>query len=179
MKGFFNKVLIIDLANKTFRKEHIPDEVFENYLGGKGLGVYLLLKRSRPGTDPFSQENPFIIALGPISDTNIWGSSRYGVFSKSPLTNIFSESYSGGRVTEPISRTGHDAIILEGASAVPVFLEIDEEMVLFHDASDIWGLDSYHAQDLITKKVNRKVQGAYHRRSRVRDDLCHWRALPH
>jgi len=159
MKGFFNRALIIDLGKKTFHEEPIPDEVFENYLGGKGLGVYLLLKRCRPGIDVFSPENPFIITLGPISDTNIWGSSRYGVFTKAPLTGIFSESYSGGRVTEPISRTGHDAIILEGASANPVFLEIDEEKVFFHDASDIWGLDSYRAQDLITEKVKRKDAG--------------------
>lgn len=159
MKGFFHKVLIIDLANKKYHAEPIPDEVFENYLGGKGLGVYLLLKRCRPGTDPFSPENPFVIALGPISDTNIWGSSRYGVFTKSPLTGIFAESYSGGRITEPISRTGHDAIILEGVSPGPVFLEIDEEAVFFHDASDIWGSDSYRAQDLITEKVNRKDTG--------------------
>ncbi len=159
MKGFFHKALIIDLTNKAYHVEPIPDEVFENYLGGKGLGVYFLLKRCRPGTDPFSPENPFIVTLGPINDTNIWGSSRYGVFTRSPLTNIFSESYSGGRVAEPISRTGHDAIILEGASTSPVFLEIDEETVLFHDASDIWGSDSYQAQDLITKKVNRKDTG--------------------
>ncbi len=159
MKGFFHKALIIDLANKKYHVEPIPDEVFENYLGGKGLGVYLLLKRCRPGTDPFSPENPFVIALGPISDTNIWGSSRYGVFTKSPLTGIFAESYSGGRVTEPISRTGHDAIILEGASPGPVFLEIGEEAVLFHDATDLWGSDSYEAQDLITEKVDRKDTG--------------------
>jgi len=159
MKGFFHKALIVDLANKKYHTEPIPDEVFENYLGGKGLGVYLLLKRCRPGMDPFSPENPFVIALGPISDTNIWGSSRYGVFTKSPLTGIFAESYSGGRVTEPISRTGHDAIILEGASPGPVFLEIGEEAVFFHDASDLWGSDSYRAQDLITEKVGRKDTG--------------------
>jgi len=159
MKGFFHKALIIDLANKKYHAEPIPDEVFENYLGGKGLGVYLLLKRCRPGTDPFSPENPFIITLGPINDTNIWGSSRYGVFTKSPLTGIFSEAYSGGKVAEPISRTGYDAIVLEGSSPGPVFLEIDEEKVIFHDASDIWGSDSYRSQDLITEKVNRKGTG--------------------
>ncbi len=159
MKGFFHKALIIDLANKKYHAEPIPDEVFENYLGGKGLGVYLLLKRCRPGTDPFSPENPFIITLGPINDTNIWGSSRYGVFTKSPLTGIFSEAYSGGKVAEPISRTGHDAIVLEGSSPGPVFLEIDEKTVIFHDASDIWGSDSYRSQDLITEKVNRKGAG--------------------
>jgi len=159
MKGFFHKALVIDLTNKRHREEPIADEVFENYLGGKGLGVYLLLKRCRPGTDPFSPENPFIIALGPINDTKIWGSSRYGVFTKSPLTGIFSESYSGGKAAEPISRTGYDAVVLEGASPGPVFLEIGEGSVIFHDASDIWGLDSYRSQDLIAEKVNRTGAG--------------------
>ena len=159
MKGLFQKILVIDLSEKSFRDETIPEEVYKDFLGGKGLGVYLLLKRNRPGVDPFSPDNNFIISLGPISDTLIWGSSRYGVYTKSPLTGIFCESYSGGSVAEPMSRTGYDAIVLEGASSEPVFLEISDEGVDFRDASDVWGCDVYESQDFVSQKVGKDDLG--------------------
>ncbi|RTZ94108.1 MAG: aldehyde:ferredoxin oxidoreductase, partial [Deltaproteobacteria bacterium] len=129
MKGFFNRLLRIDLGKKTYRTEPIPDEVLEKTLGGKGLGTHLLLENNPPGVDPLSPENRFIVALGPVTDTAVPGSSRYGIFTKSPLTGIYSESYSGGHVAEFISRAGYDAVILEGASEMPVYVEITDEEV--------------------------------------------------
>jgi len=160
VEGFFNKILIINLREKTHREEIIPDEVYQNYLGGKGLGVYLLLKKNKPKVNPFSPENHFIIGLGPVTDTKVWGSSRYGIFTKSPLTGIFSESYSGGRVAEPMSRTGYDALILEDSSPRPVFLEITDQGVEFHHADDIWGLDTYESQDFVLEKIGKKEKEA-------------------
>ena len=48
MNGFFNKILRINLKKKIFQEETIPDSVFETYLGGKGLGIYLLMKENPP-----------------------------------------------------------------------------------------------------------------------------------
>lgn len=158
MKGCFNKALVVNLQRKSFRTASIPDRVYESYLGGKGLGAYFLLKRERAGVQPFSAENDFILALGPASDTRIWGSSRYGIFTKSPLTGIFSESYSGGKVAEPMSRTGYDVIILEGSSPTPVVLEINDERVVFREAGTIWGLDTYESEEAIKGMI--KVSGA-------------------
>jgi len=159
MKGYFQKILIINLTDQTYHSEQIHPSVYRDYLGGKGLGTYLLLKKNRPGVDPFSAENHLIFALGPMNDTLIWGSSRWGVYTKSPQTGVFSESYSGGKVAEPMSRTGYDAVVLEGTSTEPVFLEIGEHEVRFHDAAEIWGADAYTSQDMVTERVNRKDAG--------------------
>jgi len=153
MKGFFNKLLRINLKNKSYSAEELPDSVLENTLGGKGLGTYLLLENNQKGVNPLSPENNFIISLGPVSGTTIPGSSRYGIFTKSPLTGIFSESYSGGHAAEPMSRTGYDAFILEEASENPVYLEITEEEVIFHDAAHIWSKGTYDTEDIIKKEV--------------------------
>jgi aldehyde:ferredoxin oxidoreductase len=153
MKGFFNKLLRINLRNNSYSVEEIPDSVLEKTLGGKGLGTYLLLEKSPKGVDPLSPENSFIISLGPVSGTTIPGSSRYGIFTKSPLTGFFSESYSGGHAAEPMSRTGYDAFLIEGASDNPVYLEITDQDVLFHDASHIWGKGTYETEDIIKKEV--------------------------
>ena len=154
MKGFFNKLLRINLKERQYTAEPISDSILEQTLGGKGLGTYLLLENNPEGIDPLSPGNCFIIALGPVSDTRIPGSSRYGIFTKSPLTEIYSESYAGGHVAEPMSKTGYDAVILEGASEEPVYIEISDEGVLFHNASRLWGKSTYETEDSIKDEIN-------------------------
>lgn len=160
MKGFFNKILRINLKTKTYKEEPLPDSVFETYLGGKGLAVYLLTKENPAGVDPLSPANKLIFCLGPITDSRIYGSCRHGVFTKSPLTGIFSESYAGGRLAEPMSRVGYDAFILEESSSEPVWLEVSDQKVAFHDAKPLWGKDTYSTEDEVLKQVNKKGSGA-------------------
>jgi aldehyde:ferredoxin oxidoreductase len=160
MKGFFNRLLRINLSRQKTTVEPIPESILRSYLGGKGLGSYLLLKENPPHIDPFSPQNRLIFTLGPLADTPFYGSSRYAVFTKSPQTGIYSESYSGGKITLPFSRTGYDAVIIEGKSNRPIFLEISDKNVVFHDASDLWGKETYEAEEAILKRVGIKESGA-------------------
>lgn len=160
MKGFFNRLLKINLTNRRVEVEAIQDSILQTYLGGKGLGSYLLFKENPSRVKPFSPKNRLIFTAGPLADTPFYGSSRYAVFTKSPQTEIYSESYSGGKTTLSLSRTGYDAIIIEGRSESPVFLEICDTDVVFHDAKDLWGKETYEAEETIIKKVNRKDTGA-------------------
>lgn len=158
MYGFFGKILRINLTEKTHRVEDVPDGVYERFLGGKGLGTYLLMENLRPGVDPLSEDNVMIFVTGPATDTVVPGSARYGVYSKSPLTGLYSESYSGGKVGRAMRRTGYDAIIVEGAARTPVYLEISDREVRFHDASHLWGKDTYATEDNVLAEVG--VPGA-------------------
>ena len=160
MQGFFRNILRINLKTKTFKEESISDSVYETYLGGKGLGTYLLMKENPPGVDPLSPGNRLIFALGPITNTRIYGSCRHGVFTKSPLTGIFSESYAGGKAAESMSRTGYDAFIFEEASESPVWVEVSDQNVIFHDAKELWGKDTYSTEDEVLKRTNQKGAGA-------------------
>ena len=159
MDGFHNKVLHIDLSQRSFDEEPIDDEICASLLGGKGLATHLLLQNSRAGVDTLSEDNVIIFAVGPVTDTRVWGSSRYGAFTKSPLTGIYCESYAGGSVAEAISRTGYDAIIIKGASREPVWLELSSRSVKFHNASHIWGKDTYETEDVVRQEVGVKDAG--------------------
>lgn len=154
MKGFFGKLLRIDLCNKSYGVEALPEELFRTYLGGKGLGSYLLLENVQPGIDPLTAENKLIFTVGPATGTGMIGSSRYGVFSKSPQTGLYAESYSGGKAASAIRRTGYDAIIIEGVSSSPIYLEITDTKVEFHDASHLWGQETYYTEDKVLAEVN-------------------------
>ena len=159
MDGFHGKVLHIDVGSKAFREEPVDEEVYRTLLGGKGLGTHLLLSNTTAGVDPLSEDNVIVFATGPAADTRVFGSSRYGVFTKSPLTGIYSESYAGGSVAEPFSRTGYDAVVIKGASPSPVYLEITDGSVRFHDASHIWGRETYRSEDVVREEVGRPGAG--------------------
>ncbi len=144
-------MLKIDLSSSSITEEEIKDAVLQQYLGGKGLGSYLLMKMLPPETDPLSPENVLIITTGPAVDTVLAPASRYGVFSKSPATGLYSESYSGGHLPPVIKRTGYDALVISGKSPRPTFISITGEGVKFLDASGIWGEDSYGTEEYIIK----------------------------
>jgi aldehyde:ferredoxin oxidoreductase len=156
MKGFFNRVLHVNVSDKTYYAEAIDDAVLEKFLGGKGLATHLLLKENAPGVDPLSPENHLILATGPVSGTSIWGSCRYGFYTKSPQTGFYSESYSGGTAGDYITKAGYDAIIIQGSSKNPLWLEIFDEGVRFHSAKALWGSDTHKSEDRIRQLINEK-----------------------
>jgi aldehyde:ferredoxin oxidoreductase len=154
MQGIYNRILKVDLTKKSFEiaENSIPSSVYETYLGGKGLATYLLYKYNPPGVDPLSPDNHIVFATGPVSGSRLWGSCRYGVFTKSPQTLLYSESYSGGKAPEAIDSAGYDAIIISGKSADPIVLSVHPESVTFHDAGDIWGKDTYETEDILLER---------------------------
>lgn len=164
MHGFYGKILKIELNEKSFVTESVPDTIYETYLGGKGLASWLLYQHCPKGVDPLSPENPIIFATGPVGQSTIWGSARYGVFTKSPQTGFYSESYSGGKTPEAVDATGFDAVIIKGACHRPTILGIGPDGVQFHDAGDIWGMETYAAEDAVidrfAKPTGYKRKGA-------------------
>jgi len=152
VKSFFNKLLRIDLSHKSFGYEDIGDETLSVTLGGKGLGTHLLTQENPLGVDSLSPDNVFIITTGPITDTKMWSRSRFGVYSKSPQTGGYGESYCGGTLAPKIKGCGVDAIIITGACKILSFLTVDEHGVAFHDASAIQGKDTFQSADYILQR---------------------------
>lgn len=149
MHGFFNKMLKVDVGRRAYDIVELSDELLSRTMGGRGLGTHLLLELNPPKVDPLSPDNNLILTTGPLTGTAIWGSCRHGVFTKSPQTGMYSEAYSGGKAAESISATGFDAIAMVGASDTPLWLEISPDGVVFHDADELWGADSFATEDAV------------------------------
>lgn len=152
MFGYYNRILAINLTDRSTSIETVTDELLAECFGGKGLATRLLLERNKAGVDPLSPDNHLIFATGPFCGGRMWGASRYGVYTKSPLTGFYAESYSGGKVPEAIDSTGFDAIILVGKAERPTVLTITPEGAKFHDAGDLWGTDSITAEELAVER---------------------------
>ena len=67
--GYMGKVLVVDLSAGTFRDETIPDEIYEKYLSGMGLGIYMVNKYVPPGADPLGPDNMLGFVSGLLTGT--------------------------------------------------------------------------------------------------------------
>jgi aldehyde:ferredoxin oxidoreductase len=152
MFGFYNRILTIDLSSRSFVIEPLAGDVLAQCLGGKGLATRLLLDRNPVGVDALAPENHLIFATGPFCGGRLWGGSRYGVFTKSPQTGFYSESYSGGKVPEAIDASGFDAIVLYGRSPEPTVLSIHPDGVEFHAAEELWGMETFAAEEAAVQR---------------------------
>ncbi len=163
MFGFYGRMITVDLSTRTYDIESLSDDVLTAGLGGKGLATRLLLERNPVGVEPLSPQNHLIFATGPFCRQRIWGGSRYGVFTKSPLTGYYSESYSGGRVPEAIDATGFDAILFVGRADNPTAVSICPDGARFFDATDLWGLDTMAAESAALEQCAVELDGEIRR----------------
>ncbi len=152
MDGFYGRFIKIDLNDQSFSVEPIAAGVLERYLGGKGLAAHLLMELNPAGVDPLAPENTLIFATGPLGNSMIWGSCRFGVYTKSPLTGLFCESYCGGRTPDAIDTAGFDAVVIQGRAAEPTVLVVHPEGAELHPAGDIRGMETYAAEETVKER---------------------------
>ncbi len=143
MKGVFNKIISINLSDKSHEVIELPDEVYENYLGGRGLGVKLFTDRVKPKTDPLSPQNKLVFTIGPVTGTSVSTSGRMSLVTKSPLTETIFYSNTGGIFGFSMKRCGIDGLILSGKADKPCYLVLDGDSgISIKNASNLWGLNT-------------------------------------
>ncbi len=131
-------VLYVDLSKKRFWIER-REELFEKYIGGAGVAVQLLSKECPEGCDALAPENPIVLAVGPLTGLFPLASKTVAMF-KSPHTGNLGESHCGGRSAVAIRMAGYGAIVIKGASDIPIYLAIHGNGVYFRDARSLWGI---------------------------------------
>ncbi len=145
------RVLTIDLSRRRSWVEERPD-LFERNLGGAGVASQLLGEECPTGADPLSPENPIVFAVGPLVGLFPMASKTVSMF-KSPHTGELGESHAGGRSAVAIRLAGYGAMVIRGASTMPVYLVIDGDQVHFRDASALWGMrSSYTVGDILRER---------------------------
>ena len=124
------------------------------YIGGIGLAMRMWLANSKAGVDPFSPENPLVLALGPISGTMFpTGGNGHAFVSKSPATYGVGEAVAHGTFGAEMKRAGYDAVIITGKSERPVYLWIDDDSVQILDASHLVGKSPSETEDAIKDEL--------------------------
>jgi aldehyde:ferredoxin oxidoreductase len=142
MFGYHGRYLRIDLTRGTSDWVPLPQDVLRRFLGGVGLGTYLLHRESRPGLDPLAPEAVLIFSLSPLVGTPLTTSAKFAVVAKSPLTDRLNDALSSSHFALAAKRSGCDALVLVGQCSTPCILVIEDGRVSLQPAADLWGLSA-------------------------------------
>ena len=139
MFGFQGKILRVDLSTGNWKTEELDEAIAKKFVGGRGLGTWIMTNEVDPGVDALSPENKLIMITGPLTATPTPTGGRYMVVTKSPLTGTIASSNSGGYWGAELKMAGYDLIIFEGKSEKPVYLVIEDDKIELRDAAHLWG----------------------------------------
>ncbi|MFN8542774.1 MAG: aldehyde ferredoxin oxidoreductase family protein [Candidatus Binatia bacterium] len=137
--GTQGRALIVDLSTRTSRVEAIDESVYRNFLGGYGLGAYLMWKHFPAGTDALAPAACFAIVSGLLTGVRTPFSGRIQIVGKSPLTGTWADSNSGGSVASQLRRAGFDALLVTGRASEPIVLVVRDGAVQLEPAATLWG----------------------------------------
>lgn len=150
IKGYSNRILEINLTERSWSVAQASIKDRELFIGGKGLGMKLLYDRLKPGIEPLGEENILIIMPGVVTGTGAPCSGRFEAIAKSPLTGIIATSSCGGPFGVHLKTAGYGGLVIRGKSASRCLVWFDHKTVEFRDATDLWGLDTVETQKRIT-----------------------------
>ena len=139
MNGWTKKMLRVDLTDGRTLIEEIDEEILQKYLGGRGLGTYLVYTEVPPDTDPLGPENILAFCNGAMTGVNVPTGGRSSLSTLSPLTGTMFDANTGSQFGVRLKWAGFDALVIKGMSPTPVWLEISESGAEIHQADELWG----------------------------------------
>lgn len=145
------KGLKVELSRGEIKEEYVPGEVALRYIGGRGIGAYLYLKEKE------NEEEPIIIALGPLTGSPLPSTGRASLTTRSPLTGTILDSNIGGNFGALLRRTGYSFLIIRGKASSPVYLLVTDKSVRIEDASNLWGLDTLTTSERIKEIYGKRL----------------------
>ncbi len=160
MTGWMGKILRVNLSNGDINTEALDANVARDFVGGRGLAIYYMLKEVDPNCDALGKDNKLIMTTGPLTGTKAPTGGRYMVTTKSPLTGAITCSNSGGNFPAELKKAGFDGIIFEGAAAEPVYLWINDSKAELKPADHLWGKNTHETDDALRAETDGKAKTA-------------------
>lgn len=147
--AYNGKIARINLSTGEIKTEALDLDLAKKFVGGRGLGTKILYDEGIATVDPLSDKNKIVFATGAMTGTNSPTAGRYMVVTKSPLNNMIASSNSGGKWGAKLKYAGWDAIIVEGKSEKPIYINIEDEKIEILTAEPFVGMLSESLDDLL------------------------------
>lgn len=152
------RILCVDLTSKKVDVVSLSHDIYDQFLGGYGLGAKFIYDHMRVGVDPLGPENILGFTTGVLVGTPAISGNRFTVCAKSPLTGTWGDSNCGGYWAPALRRAGFDAVFIAGASESPVYLYIENGKVEIRQAEDLWGKDTTETEETLKERHGNDVQ---------------------
>jgi aldehyde:ferredoxin oxidoreductase len=157
--GYFGQALVVDVTSGTSRNQPLPDRVLRGYIGGSGLGTWLLCRLGTPGADPLGPRAPLAFVFSPLVGTPLTTSAKFAVVAKSPLTGMLTDALASSQFAIAGKLTGHDAIVIDGRAP--------ELSVLLVDGDGTRLIGGSHLAGMTAADTDRQLRGELGRGWRV------------
>ena len=105
MQGYHARYLRIDLTDGTVNWVPLAEDVLRRFLGGVGLGTWILHRENPPGVEPFDPAAALVFCFSPLVGTPLTTSAKFAVVAKSPLTNRLNDALSSSHFALAGKRT--------------------------------------------------------------------------
>ncbi len=158
--GYHGCYLRVDVGTGTATRVPIDAEDLRRFIGGSGLGVYLLLREGAATVEPLAAEAPLAFVFSPLVGSPLTTSAKFAVVSKSPLTERINDSLASSGFAIAGKKCGCDALVVTGRAAGPSILVVDDGQVRVEPAGDLWGRDIDAAEALLRERLGAGFQTA-------------------
>jgi len=160
MGGYHGHYLRIDVSTGAAEWVKLPESVLRRFLGGVGLGTWLLHREGPHGADPLAPEAALVFCFSPLVGTPLTTSAKFAVVAKSPLTFRLNDALSSSHFALAGKRAGADALVIVGACAAPSIVVIEDGIVRLEPAGDLWGQLSDEATHRLGERFGRDHHAA-------------------
>lgn len=153
MKGWWGRILRVDLTDNKVWVQEYSEEVAKNFIGGRGLAVWILWNEVK-NVDPLGPDNKLIFASGPFNGLPTPSGGKMVIAAKSPLTGGYGDGNLGTMATVHLRKAGYDALVVEGKAKKPVYIYIEDDNVSILSAEGLWGKTTFE-----TEKELKEIHG--------------------
>lgn len=94
LAGYHGRYVRVDAATGTSSSEALAPEILRRFVGGVGLGTWILAVETEPGTDPLAEQSTLVFALSPLVGTPLTTSAKFALVAISPLTGRICDALS-------------------------------------------------------------------------------------
>lgn len=137
--GYFGRYLRINVSTGASEARPIPESILRTYIGGVGLGTWILHHETKGAIDPLCPEAPLVFCFSPLVGSPLTTSAKFAVVAKSPLTNRLNDSLASSHFAIAGKKTGYDAFVIVGQCDAPRTLLLTSESVSLEDSASLWG----------------------------------------
>src|SRR3989440_9793426 len=137
--GYHGAYFRIDVSNGQVDRVPIAEAVLRQFIGGAGLGAWLMLEEAAANADAFAPEAPIAFVFSPLVGSPLTTSAKFAVVSKSPLTDRINDSLASSGFAIAGKACGCDAMMIVGRAPELSVLIIEEGKVRLESAAEYRG----------------------------------------
>jgi len=151
MFGLGGKVAWINLSNNQVKIESTGK--YKKFIGGRGVGSYLVFKEVPEAAHPLSPENIITFNTGPLTGTLAPNSGRINISTKNVATHGISFANAGGHFAPEMKFAGFDHLVIQGRAEKPIYLFIHDDKIEIKSAEYLWGKDTWETEASIMQEL--------------------------